>query len=122
MTRPAPRHLALGWTALIVILLTLPGDTLPDATLLEYDKLGHAVLFGVLGWLWMHALPHSLRVRIAGVLAGGAVFAVMSEFYQGLLPWPRTPDALDVVADVIGLIVGVSLYALRTRRPTAMAP
>ncbi|GIV59967.1 VanZ family protein [Rhodocaloribacter litoris] len=116
MSLPLRRLLAAGWTILILLLLSLPGESLPDLALLSYDKAGHFVLFAVLGWLWMAAMTRPLPARTWWVLTGGSVFAAMSELYQGLLPWQRLPDVYDVLADMLGLFAAVQAYRLRHRK------
>ena len=53
----SPRILASLWTLLIFVALSLPGSSLPDASLLEYDKAAHFVLFFIL----TSALDHGVR-------------------------------------------------------------
>ncbi|MFK7821693.1 MAG: VanZ family protein [Planctomycetaceae bacterium] len=70
------------------------------------DKIGHAVLFGLLAFLanlafrWRFSRVVWLQVGSLSVLA----FAVIEEFSQALNPH-RTLDAVDVVADVFGIAV-----------------
>ena len=39
----------------------------------------------------------------------GLVFAVVTEVGQGYLPYPRSPEVGDVVADALGVALGLSL-------------
>lgn len=108
-----PRLLAIAWTLLILALCSIPGDSLPDSSILSFDKLGHFGMFAIFGWLW------SRMTTPAGtwwVLAGGIAFAVATEIYQGLLPFDRTPDPFDALADLIGLLTGILTYRLWMRR------
>lgn len=107
------RRLALLWTLVILAACTVPGSTLPSLTLWEFDKLIHFALFAGFGGLWMRALACPLGRRMAGVLLAGIAFALLTEWYQGLLPWPRTPDLLDALADSLGTLAGVVAYRLR---------
>ena len=105
--------LALCWTLMILVLLSIPGSNLPDASLLEYDKLAHAGLFFVLTILWLLAL--AARSTLKGVLIFVAIvaFSFGSEWYQEQLPFDRTADAMDAVADSIGALLGFSLWVLK---------
>lgn len=60
------------------------------------DKLVHALLFAALALL---APPFRLA------LPGLAAYAVATELLQGLVPG-RSPDALDLIADLVGLAAG----------------
>ena len=111
MSRPA-FLLAVAWTLLILALCSIPGGSLPTAPGLSLDKVGHAGMFAVFAWLWLHATPPG---KAGWVLAGGAAFAVATEVYQGLLPFDRTPDPFDALADLAGLFLGLLAYRLWRR-------
>lgn len=107
------RVLAAAWTLVILALCSIPGPSLPDTEILSYDKLGHAGMFAVFGWLWAWAVPD---VHVGWVLAAGVAFAVFTEVYQGLLPFDRTPDLFDALADLLGLLAGLLACRLWRRR------
>lgn len=103
---------ALVWTLLIVIGLTLPGHSLPSGSLLEYDKAIHLGLFFVLTVLWLEALANG-RVHRALIILGSIIaFSFLSEVYQQLLPFDRTADLFDAVADSIGATLGLVAWAI----------
>ena len=60
--------------------------------------------------------------RAVGVFAAGVVFAVGSEFYQKILPFKRTADPYDAIADIVGLILGLSAYLFYRRFSTQANP
>ena len=75
------------------------------------DKLVHGALFAAL----------ALTGRWAGV--GRSVLAVLlvayaavSEVVQGISPLQRSASVADWVADVVGVLLGLALWELRTRR------
>lgn len=105
-------RLALAWTLLCLALFSVPGQDLPP-DLVSFDKVAHLGLFAVLGALWMRALSLS---GWPYVLIGGALFAIGTELYQGWLPWERHPDPYDVLADTVGLVLGMAGYAFVRRR------
>lgn len=102
--------LAILWTLGILAACSIPGRDLPRLDLLEIDKLAHFSIFAGLGWLWMAALRTPREVRTARVLVAGFCYAVLTEIYQGFLPFERTPDPLDALANAAGLSVSVWLY------------
>lgn len=110
------RHLiTLAWAFFILALSTVPGQNLPGTEIVSLDKVVHFGLFFVLAWLWLRA-PGGIWKWIA-VAAGGIFYAAFTEIYQGWLPWERTPDLLDFVANVAGLLAGfLSFAVMRTFR------
>lgn len=97
------KALSIAWTLIIIALCSIPGASLPDSSLLTFDKVGHFGMFfvGVLLWLW--TWPH----HTGRVLAAGVALSVGTEVFQNLVPFlGRSPDVLDVVADLLGLLAG----------------
>ena len=82
---------AIVWTLGILVACSIPGPSLPSSSLLEFDKVAHVVLFLGFGALWMWAMPKRLGV----IVLLGVIYAIGTEFYQGILPWPRTADPYD---------------------------
>ncbi len=109
-----PRYrYALAWGLFILALCTVPGRSIPDSEIASLDKLVHFGVFFVLAWLWMP--PSAGKWASAQVSLGGTMYAAFTELYQGWLPWERTPDPFDFLANVVGLLLGVlSFVAIRT--------
>ena len=61
------------------------------------------------------ALLLALVALVGGTLVIGVCYAIGTELDQGLLPFERTPDPLDVVANTLGLLAAVAVYRLRYR-------
>lgn len=115
------------WTAGIIVALTIPSPGLPSIDpSLTLDKVAHVGLFAGLAVFWMRALrPEEMPVpwtvpwrRVRNVFFAGLVFAVASEFYQLIIPFKRSADPYDALADVIGLLIGIAVY-LAYRHRTA---
>ncbi|GAB5519377.1 MAG: hypothetical protein RhofKO_16280 [Rhodothermales bacterium] len=106
------RLFAIAWTLGILAACSIPGTSLPSVSLWEFDKVAHFILFCGFGMLWMWAAPQ----RFSLILLLGVAYAIGTEFYQGLLPWPRTPDPYDALANTIGLLAGVGSVWWRHRR------
>jgi VanZ family protein len=70
------------------------------------DKVGHFILFGVLGaTLAWGARGFRKRAAHGGLLLVGLLFAASDELHQAFVP-RRTPSVGDFVADALGLVVG----------------
>jgi len=107
--------LALAWAAVIFYLSSQPGTDKPMLFPLQ-DKLLHAIVFGILGFLGMGALEaaahgyHRWQVwLIAGLVT---LYGILDEFHQRFVPG-RTADVFDVMADVAGGLLGIwVMYSL----------
>lgn len=112
------KSLATGWALLILALCSVPGSSVPDLTLFSYDKLGHFGMFFIGALLWLQAWPE----RPKQVIAVGLVLSVGTELIQGLTPYlGRSADPFDVVADVLGLSLGLALWWWGHRRLAPVA-
>lgn len=111
------RHwwLVIAWCALIFVLSSVPGHRLPEMPAANFDKVVHAIVYGVLGALCWRALRRtsSIRASIAVGLAAAlaTVYGVSDELHQLLTPG-RSCDVHDVMADAIGGTGGALVVAL----------
>ena len=111
--------LAILWTLGILAACSIPGKDLPDINVVSFDKFAHFGVFAGFGWLWMRALQGPLSHRTKCVLAAGLAYAALTEIYQGLLPFDRTPDPIDALANTLGLLTAVLIYRLLHRKGAA---
>jgi VanZ family protein len=107
---------ALGWTALLLGVHSIPKSDLEHIPGGNYihsegpDKLGHAFMFAILGVLWSRVAPH----RPGMVVLSGIAYGVALEVFQDRLIQGRTGSISDVLADAVGLVIGVAaISALR---------
>ena len=101
----------LFWLALIssYIAAVIPQDMAPQLGSLS-DKSTHFIAFAVLTLLLRLAYPVTLLQTFLLLL----FYAVFIEFSQFFTP-NRNAELLDVVADVIGIGIGLLLYPLMSR-------
>lgn len=108
------------WTLAILAACSLPATSLASVEpTLPLDKLAHFGLFVIFGSLWMRVLcpPDAtaswgqFRREGGRLLVLGGLFAGASEVYQHLIPVRRMADPYDALADGLGLLVGIVLYA-----------
>ncbi|MBP7933335.1 MAG: VanZ family protein [Phycisphaerae bacterium] len=83
----------------------------------EFDRLVHFGLYAVWGLLWWMIFLVSRRAVsrwvIGWVLAGGVVWAAFDECTQAVVG--RTPDVIDFVCDVGGLLASLVVFRLYWR-------
>lgn len=90
--------------ALLVLILALLPPKVPMPTT-GWDKSNHVLAFGTLAVLGLRGW----RERTWLVLAGLLVYGVLIEYLQGLTPY-RDADAIDVVADAVGMLLGLACH------------
>jgi hypothetical protein len=119
---------ALGWAALIFALSSIPGTDIPSAPIPSADKLVHLGVYGVLGLLWFrcaHLWPNpaaassprpargstwTRRSTWIGTVVAVLAYGISDELHQAFVPL-RSPDPLDVLADLGGGALGAGLAA-----------
>lgn len=107
-------RIAFWLCALVVLVLALlpPGTPMPTT---GWDKSNHMLAFATLALLAQRAWP-GRGWPIVICLVG---YGVMIEWLQSLTPY-RDADAIDVVADSIGVLLGLAVAAgLRRARRSA---
>jgi VanZ family protein len=111
-------YVSVGWTLLVILLLSLPGSMLPNEShfaIPQFDKLVHVSLFGGLVLLWnLYLSSRSLSTLLllkwfflifllANALGVGMEFA-----QKYWIPF-RDFDTEDIIADMIGTGLGYGL-------------
>ncbi|MCH5596918.1 VanZ family protein [Niabella ginsengisoli] len=107
---------AIFWSAIIVILLVIPGSDLPEeASFLNipyFDKWIHFGLFALFVVLWCAIVRYksstnTIKRNFILVTLTGILFGYIMELVQKYLVANRDYDMWDVVADSAGAIVGL---------------
>ncbi len=114
------------WAAVIAFLLFSSGDQVPRWSLFQripqFDKIVHALLFGILAWLLLYGFEQQQKFRhqrLGSVLAAlslGLLYGGLTETLQYLLPSGRTADFMDFLADAAGIFAAFCLRLLWKRR------
>jgi hypothetical protein len=100
------------WTLLILVACTWPGKDIPAAPVVGFDKVVHSSLFTVWTILWLLIYPQKSR----SIVLLGMAYGLGLEFYQQLLPFDRTFDWWDAVADAVGVLIGYGITTLLLNR------
>jgi len=90
------------WTILILIACSWPGKSMPEAPVVGFDKIVHIGLFSVWAVLWLMAS----REKTLLIILLGFAYGLGLEVYQQLLPFDRTFDWWDALADAVGILLG----------------
>jgi VanZ family protein len=92
----------------------------------HFDKVAHVIEFGILALLlsigFFNVLKASLTIKILVTFSTGLALAILDEFHQYNVPG-RHKDALDALADTVGIAGGIFLYwYLKKIRKKAVGP
>ena len=105
---------AILYAMLIIGLSSIPGKSLPDLRWFSEDKLIHIGEYTIFSILVSRAMffrvPARGQVFLFALLIAGT-FGVLDETYQTLIPG-RDSSYGDWVADIVGVVLGSSLYLL----------
>lgn len=84
---------------------SIPGPALQQFSFFTPDKLVHFAGFLILAILWLRVYPASAT----RIIVYGALFGILVEVYQHVMPIGRSFDIVDALADFGGLLVGVQI-------------
>lgn len=105
LERPRVAFLALAWTVCIFILSALPGKDLPHVDFFQADKLVHALMYGIMCFLWSKALTGDRIKRIFLAVLLSSFFGMGMEWMQETFFTDRYFDWMDVLANEIGVFL-----------------
>ena len=101
----------LLWTLTILVLCSMPSEHIPLTESIS-DKVAHFAVFGFWSFLALWYKPNYLKVGILGI-----TFGLLIECIQKSLPesFHRSFDWIDLVADSIGVILGLITFGIFTQ-------
>jgi VanZ family protein len=114
---------ALLWSAVIFGLSSIPGKDLPQLPgWWSADKFVHGAVYAVLGafsWMGLRATwarASGLAWQTIAAALGAALYGITDELHQAFTPG-RSPDVFDVLADLVGGLLGaLACVAIVARR------
>ena len=102
------KYIAGLCTLLIFVACVWPGEKMPEGPITGFDKLVHVLMFTSFTTLWLCNYPH----KILMIVTIGFFYGFGLEVCQQLMPFDRTFDWWDVLADTVGLVVGYGVKTL----------
>lgn len=115
----------VAWALVIFALSSIPGTSIPDVGFSFADKVAHICVYGVLGVLffraWRRQAP-ALNDTVALLVSAlcTLTYGISDEFHQLFVP-NRSADIFDLVADLIGGVLG-GLAVIAARRVRGAGP
>ncbi|MDO5663358.1 MAG: VanZ family protein [Brachybacterium sp.] len=125
---PTARLVVLGLAIVVNIGFFLPRlpDVGPVASVPSIDKIVHIGVFALTAWALGRVLAPRRRFPMGWVVVGLLAWAVLVEVIQGAVLPGRLADPWDVVADAVGIGLGVLAWSLerwyRAGPPVRHAP
>ena len=105
---------AFGWFILSLVLLCLPGSTIPRfpwLALIHADKWVHIILFFILCFLFSRPFSKTLLSKASrtkwflGIMLSGIAYGTIMEFIQETWVANRSFELLDIAADSVGCLL-----------------
>ncbi len=119
MTRSFNRQVWAGraawiWALLLLVACLLPSEEVPQVKVPFADKWVHFLLFGSQTFLALAALKRPTRGHIAAITLLCALLGVGIELLQlATHRWlHRAYETMDIVADVVGVLLGLCLFLI----------
>ncbi|MBS1916263.1 MAG: VanZ family protein [Bacteroidetes bacterium] len=106
------------WTAIIIILLSLPGTMLPNEShfnIPQFDKIVHIGLFGGFVFLWgvyINSKKFPLQktlILFFYIFCIGSALGIIMEYVQKYFIPMRDFDLGDIIADIIGASIAYGI-------------
>jgi len=105
---------AVAWTLVIFFLCLIKSSDLPSVAIVNLDKVVHAFLHLLFVILWFLYFKNQFISRfntkaLVYAFALSVFYGIAIEIMQQLFTTTRSADVLDVVANFVGAIIGVSV-------------
>ncbi|MCL1676580.1 VanZ family protein [Elizabethkingia meningoseptica] len=114
ITKIFRKILPIYWAILTYFLLKPGSEESEHFFLFPYfDKVGHFGVFAGLGFLLMAAFPKLKFLTFFQIML---CFAFLTEILQDEMHLGRAMEAMDVVADTIGALIGYLAYLIFSRK------
>jgi len=116
--------LTIVWALAIFGLSIMPGVSLPAMSWMDYlapDKLAHAIVYGVFCFLAIRAYSSENQVLLKHLVLAVLItsgYGVLMELIQGNFFPHRFFEVPDIIANIIGSLIGALIYNyLQHRKP-----
>lgn len=108
---------ALSWTSFIFFLCLVKSSQIPVINIVNFDKLVHASFHFVFTILWFLYFKQQFKKShnnesLVFVFVLSVGYGIAIEIAQLLFTATRSADPLDVVANIVGAIAGISTIAI----------
>ncbi len=105
--------LASAWTCTVLFLSLYPFKTHPDEIQFweHSDKLVHIGMHGLNAFFWLLATKPKIRSKkVVSVLLILIVYGIILEAFQEWMGLGRSFDLRDILANILGVMLGLTSY------------
>ena len=111
----ARRLVATAWTIFLIVVTLLPKGAVSQTNFLNiphFDKVSHLAAYLLLVFLWSSALfQKTTKIKAARISFYGSIFlGIILEILQWQLNFGRHFEILDIIANIIGAILGLIAF------------
>lgn len=100
--------LPIYWAFLTFMLLKPGVENLEYAFMFEgIDKILHLCIFTFLGFSFIAAFP---KIKFVYFIQIMIIYGLLTEILQDEMNWGRSLEGLDLLADVIGVLIGYFIF------------
>jgi len=117
MSKKSITILAFLWTAIILVLVGIPGNQIPKVSdwmdVFQPDKIIHVFIFAPFSWLWSKHFMLRTNSKKKGIIISavfGILYAISTEIMQFYVFIGRNGNLADAIADIIGVLVGLVIF------------
>ncbi|MBN1212793.1 MAG: VanZ family protein [candidate division Zixibacteria bacterium] len=108
------------YASAIITVSSIPRLQAPELKFIAVDKLAHFIEYAVFAFLTFRSFANissNINLTAAYVLSSIflIIFAALDEFYQSFIPG-RYSDIGDVLVDILGALLVVTIFWMRRRR------
>jgi len=105
------RVLAIIWFLIMLYLLLSPSNDLPKVPTFPFmDKLIHFSLYLIFTFLCLFSSSIKKSRNIPWIIIMAFAMCVITEFLQKIMPFGRSFDYYDMIANSCGIIVGLLFF------------
>lgn len=105
---------AILFSGITTYLFFMPTSGLPKVGISQFDKVVHISIFVILSILWQFYFfkrgVENSRKFVFIFLLSMLVYGILIEVFQELFTVSRTADPFDVLANMIGVAIGIAIF------------
>lgn len=109
--------IAILYSCFISVLFFIPNQDLPKVQISALDKIAHSFIYFILVNVWLLYLYIKNGFQFYNkwaliLLLSVLLYGIIIEISQGLLTISRSADIFDVLANLIGSLIGIYFFKL----------
>ncbi len=100
------------WVSAVTVGSLIPIDGPDIDSFIDYDKVVHVIFYSVMSYLLLRSIAKNQFKYILLSIILCSSYGAMIEYLQGALDLGRYFDYYDIIANIIGSLIGALIYRL----------